>query len=153
MRLIGIIVVVNWTKSFSLEVIRIFCYTLRGVLSRPLYMVLEISKRMDKSTPFVFVYPLAWQGVPHWHTSERSGGVCQRIFHVSSLSCTSTSVSVQSCRATPAGVIMSDLRKIISFSYELGWRWFYMKIIALSDIYNFVVLSFFHLKPLRWLNN
>ena len=30
---------------------------------------------------------------------------------------------------------------------------FYTKIVALNEIYNFVVLNFFHLKSLRWLNN
>jgi hypothetical protein len=44
---------------------------------------------------------------------------------------------------TPHAVaIRSHLRKIISFSYELDEDKFYMKILALYEICNFVVWSF-----------
>ena len=91
-----------------------------------------------------------------WHVgtlrSARKGSVssystCQP-YHA-----TPTGVTVQPCHATPAGVTKSDFRKIIFFHTNSDGDNFYMKIVSLNEIYNFVVLNFFHLKSLRRLNN
>jgi hypothetical protein len=56
---------------------------------------------------------------------------------------TPADVIVLFCRATGNGVTRSNLWKIITIWYDVGWRCNYMKIVALNEIYNFVVLSFF----------
>ena len=56
---------------------------------------------------------------------------------------TPTGVTVKFCHATRAGVTRPDLRKIIFFHSNSDEDNYYMKIVVLNEIYNFVVLSFF----------
>jgi hypothetical protein len=56
---------------------------------------------------------------------------------------TLTGVTVQPCHATPLARQGLSLEKLYLFHTNSDGDDFYMKIIALNEIYNFLVLSFF----------
>jgi hypothetical protein len=63
-------------------------------------------------------------------------------------------VTVFFCHTTGSGgVTRQNVRKIITPSYDVGEDELYMKIVALDEIYNFVVLSFFSFEYVKILKN
>ena len=60
-----------------------------------------------------------------------------KFFNLRTLSCSKNNIKFQhhssACR----------IRKIIYFLYGVKWRYFYTKVVALNEIYNFIVLTFY----------